>query len=118
MKRTFIQPGKPQQNCYVESFDARFQEESLDREQLWTLAEARVVIEDWRWKYNYIRPHRSLHYVTPLEFNQEQSKETEPNQFWASSRPTASWRPKIDMLYDIGHIVDTHRLTKALAQFE
>ena len=97
--------------------NARFREECLDREQLWTLTEARVVIEDWRWKYNNIRPHRSLGYVTPLEFVQEQSKETESNQCWASSRPTASLRPNIDILYNINHIINTSRLTKALAQF-
>ena len=39
------------------------------REQLWTLTEARLVIEDWRWKYNNIRPHHSLGYITPLEFS-------------------------------------------------
>ena len=97
--------------------NARFREECLDREQLWTLTEARVVIEDWRWKYNNIRPHRSLGYVTPLEFVQEQSKETESNQCWASSRPTASLRPNIDILYNINHIINTSRLTKAMAQF-
>jgi len=32
------------------------------------ITEARVVIEDWRWKYNNIRPHRSLGLLTPLEF--------------------------------------------------
>ena len=97
--------------------NARFREECLDREQLWTLTEARVVIEDWRWKYNNIRPHRSLGYVTPLEFVQEQSKETESNQCWASSRPKASLRPNIDILYNINHIINTSRLTKAMAQF-
>ena len=87
------------------------------REQLWALTEARVVIEDWRWKYNNIRPHRSLGYITPLEFSQELLEETEPNQCRASSRPTASLRPDIDKLYNINHIINTSRLTKAMAQF-
>ena len=117
IKAIYIEPGSPWQNGYVESFNARFREECLDREQLWTLTEARVVIEDWRWKYNNIRPHRSLGYVTPLEFVQEQSKETESNQCWASSRPTASLRPNIDILYNINDIINTSRLTKAMAQF-
>ena len=111
IKTIYIEPGSPWQNGYVESFNARFREECLDREQLWTLTEARVVIEDWRWKYNNIRPHRSLGYVTPLEFVQEQSKETESNQCWASLRPN------IDILYNINHIINTSRLTKAMAQF-
>ena len=87
------------------------------REQLWALTEARVVIEDWRWKYNNIRPHRSLGYITPLEFSQELLEETEPNQCLASSRPTASSRPDIDKLYNINHTINTSRLTKAMAQF-
>ena len=91
--------------------NARFREECLDREQLWTLTEARVVIEDWRWKYNNIRPHRSLGYVAPLDFTQEQSKETESHQSWAYGRPTAALLPNIN------HIINTSRLTKALAQF-
>ena len=43
-------------NGYIESLHARFREECLNREQLWTLTEARVVIEDWRWLYNNVRP--------------------------------------------------------------
>ena len=42
--------------------------ECLNREELWTLTEVRVVIEDWRWKYNHVRPHRSLGYITPNEY--------------------------------------------------
>jgi glycosyltransferase involved in cell wall biosynthesis len=41
---------------------------ALNREWFFTLTEARVVIEDWRWKYNNLRPHRSLGYLTPLKF--------------------------------------------------
>ena len=76
-----------------------------------------MVIEDWQWEYNNIRTHRSLGYVTPLEFAQEQLQETESNQCWASSRPAASLRPNIDILYNINHIINTSRLTKAMAQF-
>ena len=51
IKSLYIEPGSPWQNGYIESFHARFREECLNREQLWTLTEARVVIGDWRWKY-------------------------------------------------------------------
>jgi putative transposase len=71
IKTLYIQPGSPWQNGYIESFHARFREECLNREQLWTLTEARVVIGDWRWKYNYIRPHRSLGYISPIKFAQQ-----------------------------------------------
>ena len=57
VKALYIEPGSPWQNGYIESFHARFRQECLDREQLWTLTEAQVVSEDWRWKYNHFRPH-------------------------------------------------------------
>jgi len=56
VKTLYIASGSPWQNGYIESFNARLREECLDRELLWTLTEARVVQEDWRWKYNHIRP--------------------------------------------------------------
>ena len=117
IKTLYIDPGSPWQNGYIESFNARFREECLNREQLWTLSEARVVIEDWRWKYNNIRPHRSLGYITPLEFTQKEIEEEPPTQCWASGRATPSLRPSIDLLYNIEHIINPSRLTKALAQF-
>lgn len=118
IKTLYIEPGSPWQNGYIESFNARLREECLNREQLWTLTEARVVIEDWRWKYNNIRPHRSLGYITPLEFAQAEIKEEQhPTQCWASGRATPSLRPSIDLLYNIEHIINPSRLTKALAQF-
>ena len=64
IKTLYIEPGSPWQNGYIESLHARFREERLNREQLWTLTEAGVVIEDWRWLYNHVRPHRSLGNVT------------------------------------------------------
>lgn len=80
IKTLYIKQGSPWQNGYIESFNARFREECLNREQLWTLSEARVVIEDWRWNYNNIRPHRSLGYITPLVFAQEEIKKEPPTQ--------------------------------------
>ena len=65
IKTLYIEPDSPWQNGYIESFHARFREECLNREQLWTLTEARVVIGDWRWKYNNIRPHGSPSYISP-----------------------------------------------------
>jgi transposase InsO family protein len=54
IKTLYIDPGSPWQNGFIESFHARFREEYLNREQFWTLTEVRVVIEDWRYKYNSI----------------------------------------------------------------
>lgn len=64
----FIQPGKPNQNAYIESFNGRFREECLNDNQFRTLIEAQVVIEAWRKDYNDGRPHSSLDGQTPSEF--------------------------------------------------
>ena len=68
MKTLYIDPGSPWQNGYVESFHDKFRRECLNRELLYTLTEARVVIERWRQKFNRIRPHRSLRMNTPQEY--------------------------------------------------
>ena len=47
IKTIYIEPASPWQNGFVESFDGRFRDECLNREQLWTLTEARVFIEDF-----------------------------------------------------------------------
>jgi len=64
----FIDPGKPTQNAYIESFNGRFREECLNLNWFTTLAEAERIIEDWRVDYNQNRPHSSLNYQTPEEF--------------------------------------------------
>ena len=64
----FIQPGKPTQNAFVESFNGRFRDECLNEHEFSSLAEARAIIEDWRLDYNANRPHRSLKNQTPEEF--------------------------------------------------
>ena len=64
----FIQPGRPVQNAFVESFNGRFREECLDQHWFLDLADARRIIEAWRIDYNTRRPHGSLHGATPEEF--------------------------------------------------
>ena len=68
IKTIYIEPGSPWQNGFVESFHGRFRDECLNREQLWTLTEARVVIEDYRREYNQRRPHSRLGYLSPARF--------------------------------------------------
>ena len=101
----------------MESFNARLREECLDREEFWTLRGVRVVIENWRWKYNRVRPHRSLGYITPNEFAQDELGEEPQGQCRALGRATPSLRPSIDLLYNIEQIINPSRLTKALDQF-
>jgi transposase InsO family protein len=68
IKTIYIEPGSPWQNGFVESFHGRFRDECLNREQLWTLTEARVVIEDYRCEYNQFRPHSKLGYQSPARY--------------------------------------------------
>ena len=68
VKTLYIEPGSPWQNGFVESFHGRFRDECLNREQLHTLTEARVVIGDYRQEYNQGRPHSRLGYLSPAAF--------------------------------------------------
>jgi putative transposase len=64
----FIEPGAPWQNPFVESFNGRVRDELLDVEQFSCLAEAQVLIGDWREDYNQRRPHSALGMKTPATF--------------------------------------------------
>ena len=64
----FIDPGKPMQNAYIESFNGKFRDECLSQHWFISLEEARSVSEEWRIDYNERRPHRSLQQQTPAEF--------------------------------------------------
>ena len=97
---------------YIESFHARFREECLNREQLWTLTEARVVIEDWRWLYNNVRPHRSLGNITPRHFTENLNTEGS-----GSIRATPSLHPNLDFLYQLNFNINLSRLTLPMDQF-
>jgi putative transposase len=64
-----IQPGKPMQNAYVESFNGRLRDECLNASWFLNMADARRKIEIWRNDYNAERPHSALAYRTPVEFS-------------------------------------------------
>jgi putative transposase len=64
----YIQPGKPQQNAFVESFNGRLRDECLNETAFSSLAEARAVLTTWRDDYNRVRPHSALANRTPEEF--------------------------------------------------
>lgn len=78
IKTIYIEPGSPWQNGFVESFHGRFRDECLNREQLWTLTEARVVIGDYRCKYNQHGPHSRLGYLSPARFAAQLSPSPAP----------------------------------------
>ena len=64
----FIEPGCPWQNPFVESFHGRVRDELLNGEQFACIAEARVLIDDWREDYNQRRPHSALGMLAPAAF--------------------------------------------------
>lgn len=68
IKLNFIRPGKPVENCYIESFNGRLRDECLNQSWFANLFEARQIIEDWRQDYNDVRPHGSLGNQTPSQF--------------------------------------------------
>jgi len=78
IKTIYIDPGSPWQNGFVESFHGRLRDECLNREQLWTLTEARVVMEDFRHEYNHFRPHSQLAYASPAQFAAERHPSPAP----------------------------------------
>ena len=63
-----IQPGKPTQNAYVESFNGKFRDECLNENWFVSLDHARAVISEWRRDYNEVRPHSAIAQRTPAEF--------------------------------------------------
>jgi putative transposase len=69
-----IQPGKPTQNAYVESFNSKLREECLRVSWFQNTFEARRIIAAWRRDYNERRPHGSLNYMTPAEFAAQASR--------------------------------------------
>lgn len=63
-----IRPGKPVENCFIESFNGKFREECLEENVFQGLEYARLMIESWRKHYNRVRPHSSLGNMTPMQF--------------------------------------------------
>ena len=64
----FIQPGKPTQNAFVESFNGKFREYCFDLNWFAGIGDARSTINTWRKHYNHVRPHRSLGKKPPAVF--------------------------------------------------
>ncbi len=63
----YIDPGKPQKNAFIESFNGSLRDELLNEELFDTLDDARRQLALWRYDYNNVRPHSSLGYKTPTE---------------------------------------------------
>ena len=74
-----IEPGKPTQNAFIESFNGTFRDDCLNQHWFSSLAEARLLIEHWRKEYNHLRPHSSIGRIPPDTFALQHFK-TETNQ--------------------------------------
>ena len=74
-----IQPGKPTQNAFIESFNGTLRDDCLNQHWFSSLAEARLLIEHWRKEYNQLRPHSSIGRIPPDTFALRHLK-TQPNQ--------------------------------------
>jgi putative transposase len=68
VKLDFSRPGKPTDNAYIESFNARFRLECLNEHWFMSLEDAREKAEQWRRDYNQMRPHSSLGNLSPEEY--------------------------------------------------
>ena len=68
IRRHFIRPGKPVDNCCIESFNGRLRDECLNQTWFLNLRDAQLTIEAWRVEYNVARPHSGLADRTPEEF--------------------------------------------------
>ena len=87
----YIEPGSPWQNPFVEAFNGRTRDEVLDIELFHTLAEAKVILADWRTAYNTEHPHSALGMLPPTRFA-ERWRESHPSPTPRCARPPGSLR--------------------------
>ena len=87
----FIRPGKPIENCLVESFNGKFRDECLNQHWFTSLWDARLEIERWRQDYNRVRPHSSLGNLPPKEYVRGAALQALPS---APSAPPTPTRPR------------------------
>jgi len=72
IRHILIQPCRPMQNGYIESFNGKFRDECLNEQWFQSLPQARDCIAEWRKDYNEVRPHSSLGRIPPAQFAQQQ----------------------------------------------
>jgi len=71
IRHILIEPGRPMQNGYIESFNGRFRDECLNEHWFQTLHQARIAIAEWRLDYNEVRPHSSIGRIPPARFAEQ-----------------------------------------------
>ena len=85
----YIQPGKPVQNAFIESFNSKLRDECLNEHFFFGLTEARHLIEAWRQDYNQLRPHSSLGALAPAEYANRQGGGPPEQAQGSAARPLA-----------------------------
>lgn len=69
----YTRPGKPTDNCYIESFNGKLRDECLNENWFTNIKEAKETIRSWLTDYNHKRPHSSLGNCAPYEFVMNQN---------------------------------------------
>ena len=79
IRHLLIQPGRPMQNGYIESFNGKFRDECLNEHWFTSLPQIRDIVADWRRDYYEVRPHSSCGRIPPAKFaaNHRQQQETQ-----------------------------------------
>lgn len=75
----YIQPGRPMQNAYIERNNGSIRRELLNTFLFDSLAEVRVMTEEWRHDYNHERPHKALGYLSPMRYAELRAKDENKN---------------------------------------
>jgi len=89
----YIEPGKPVQNAFIESFNSKLRDECLNEHMFVSLAEARQTIEAWRYDYNHRRPHGSLGALSQTSSRcSKDSKHNRPRRAKLTTVSTYDWR--------------------------
>jgi putative transposase len=105
----YIEPGSPWQNAYVESFGSRVRDELLSVELFSCLAEAKVMVKDWREDYNEHRPHSALDMTPPARFARAWTAQHQPPA--ASLRSPSRHTPRDGDTPTLQN-TNTHRLSQ------
>ena len=74
IRHLLIEPGRPMQNGYIESFNGKFRDECLNEHWFETLHQARKQIAEWRRDYNEVRPHSSIGRIPPGRFAKQRRR--------------------------------------------